>query len=206
MFGGRGTHMTVEAMGRRYRVVLIPGDGIGPEVTDAALTVLHAAAASAGFTLAVERHEAGAGAFRRSGRVMSDETFAACRDADGVLKGPVELPEVRLPDGTEAGLLGGVLRGGLDLFANLRPIRLLDGVPCALADRAPGSIDYAIVQEEHRGAVYLARQRRGHTRCRRGRAPDHAARHGTRRPLRFRTCGGGQRRATRRRPPRHLRR
>jgi 3-isopropylmalate dehydrogenase len=120
--------------------------------------VLDAAAAKAGFALAFERHEAGAAYYERTGRSLSPETFAACREADAVLKGPVGLPGVRLPDGTEAGILGGVLRNGLDLFANLRPIRLLDGVQSPLAGRAAGSIDYAIVRENTEG-LYAARGR-----------------------------------------------
>ncbi len=144
------------ASARSYRVVLIPGDGIGPEVTDAALRVLDTVAQQGGFALNVERHDAGAGYFRRAGRPMSAETFEACRGADAVLKGPVGLPGVRLPDGTEAGLLGGVLRTGLDLYANLRPIRLLDGVTSPLAGRSAGSIDYAIVRENTEG-LYAAR-------------------------------------------------
>lgn len=142
--------------GRTYRVVLIPGDGIGPDVTDAAVQVLAAAARQGGFTLNFERHEAGAGYFVRSGRPMSTETFETCRGADAVLKGPVGLPGVRLPDGTEAGVLGGVLRNGLDLYANLRPIRLLDGVTSPLVGRVAGSIDYAIVRENTEG-LYAAR-------------------------------------------------
>lgn len=141
---------------RAYRVVLIPGDGIGPEVTDAAVQVLEAAARRGVFALNFERHEAGAGYFVRAGRPMSAETFDACHTADAVLKGPVGLPEVRYPDGTEAGVLGGVLRNGLDLYANLRPIRLLDGAGSPLAGRAPGSIDYAIVRENTEG-LYAAR-------------------------------------------------
>jgi len=148
--------MTAGSKRGAYRVVLIPGDGIGPEVTAAAVAVLEAAAATHGFRLAFERHEAGAGCYLRTGRAMSDETFAACRAADGVLKGPVGLPDVRLPDGTEAGVLGGILRRGLDLYANLRPIRLLPGAPSPLAGRAPGSIDYAIVRENTEG-LYISR-------------------------------------------------
>ncbi|HLZ69162.1 MAG TPA: isocitrate/isopropylmalate family dehydrogenase [Dehalococcoidia bacterium] len=143
---------------RGYRVVLIAGDGIGPEVTGAAVPVLEAAAARFGCRLNLERHEAGAACYQRSGLAMSAETFAACRDADALLKGPVGLPGVRLPDGTEAGVLGGVLRNGLDLFANLRPIRLLDGVASPLAGRTSGSIDYAIVRENTEG-LYAARGR-----------------------------------------------
>jgi 3-isopropylmalate dehydrogenase len=141
---------------RRYRVVVIAGDGIGPEVVDATLPVLAAAAAAHGVRLEIDNRQAGAGCYRESGQAMSGETFAACRDADAVLKGPVGLPDVRLPDGVEAGLLGGVLRRGLDLFANLRPIRLLPGVVSPLAGRRAGGIDYAIVRENTEG-LYIAR-------------------------------------------------
>jgi 3-isopropylmalate dehydrogenase len=97
---------------KRYDVVVIPGDGIGPELTEAAVGVLRAAAESGGFELALTAHEAGASLYRKLGRVMTDETLEACRRAHGVLKGPVGDPAVRAPDGTEAGVLGGVLRRG----------------------------------------------------------------------------------------------
>ena len=71
------------------------------------------------------------------------------------MKGPVGLPDVRLPDGTEAGLLGGVLRIGLDAYANLRPVRLLPGVEAPLKAKA-GEIDYVIVRENTEG-LYLSR-------------------------------------------------
>jgi len=139
-----------------HRIVVIEGDGIGPEVTAAAVAVLNAAAAAGGFALALEPHAAGAGCYQRTGIAMSAETFAACRAADAVLKGPVGLPGVRQADGIEAGLLGGVLRRGLDLFANLRPVRLLEGVASPLAGRTAGSIDYAIVRENTEG-LYISR-------------------------------------------------
>ena len=143
---------------KRYAIVVIPGDGIGPELTDATLDVLLAVAKAQGFELALERHEAGAALYRRLGRVMTDETLEACRRANGVLKGPVGDPAVRAPDGTEAGVLGGVLRPGLDAYANVRPIRLYPGVTSALAGRAPGSIDYVIVRENTEG-LYASRGR-----------------------------------------------
>ena len=103
-----------------YRVIVIPGDGIGPEIVDAAVDVLRSVETlDGGFRLELEYHDAGAGAFLRTGQNMSAETLAACREADAVLKGPVGLPDVRLPDGTEAGLLGGVMRTGLDTYANV---------------------------------------------------------------------------------------
>ncbi|MEX1159187.1 MAG: isocitrate/isopropylmalate family dehydrogenase, partial [Thermomicrobiales bacterium] len=112
-----------------YRVVVIPGDGIGPEIVAAAVNVLRAVETlDSGFSLALECHAAGAGQYLKTGQNLSSETLAACREADAVLKGPVGLPDVRLPDGTEAGLLGGVPRTGLDTYANVRPIRILPGV------------------------------------------------------------------------------
>src|SRR5262245_19855244 len=122
---------------KRYDVVVIPGDGIGPELTEATVGVLEAVAKAADFDLVLTPHEAGASLYRRTGRVMTDETLEACRRAHGVLKGPVGDPGVRAPDGTEAGVLGGVLRPGLDAYANIRPIRLYPGVTSARAGRAP---------------------------------------------------------------------
>ena len=144
------------ALARTYRIVVIEGDGVGPEVIAATMPVLQAAASKGGFRLDTQWHSAGAGYFQRANTAMSAETFEACRSADAVLKGPVGLPGVRTPDGIEAGVLGGVLRRGLDLYANLRPIRLLEGVTSPLAGRGPGSIDYAIVRENTEG-LYISR-------------------------------------------------
>ena len=139
---------------RSYRVVVIPGDGIGPEVTAAALAVLDAA--QDGFALQIEPHSAGAGRYRETGAAMADTTLAACRSADGVLKGPVGDPAVRHPDGTEAGTLGGILRPGLDAYANVRPVRLYPGVTSALRGIEAGGIDYVIVRENTEG-LYASR-------------------------------------------------
>src|SRR5258706_11173936 len=113
---------------KTYRIIAIPGDGIGPELIDATLEVLETLQAVGGFQLAVERVSAGAAHYRETGRNMSDQDLERCRQADAVLKAPVGLPEVTQPDGTEAGLLGGTLRLGLDLYANLRPVKLWPGV------------------------------------------------------------------------------
>jgi 3-isopropylmalate dehydrogenase len=64
------------------------------------------------------------------------------------------LPEVRKPDGTEAGLLGGVLRKGLDLYANVRPVRLFPEVSSALAGKTASDINYVIVRENTEGAYF----------------------------------------------------
>lgn len=144
-------------MKKNYRIVVLPGDGIGPEIVDAALEVLEAVQAlSGGFTLSYERHRAGAGCYRDTGEAITAKALEAFRTADATLKGPVGLPEVRKPDGTEAGLLGGILRVGFDLYANVRPIRLYPNAATPLAGRAPDEIDYVIVRENTEG-LYLSR-------------------------------------------------
>ena len=136
-------------------VVVIRGDGIGPELVDSALAVLDAAAAAEGVRLAVDEVPGGAAHFRDTGEPIDPGALAQLRAADGVLKGPVGLPDVRRKDGTEGGLLGGVLRGGLDTYANVRPIRLLAGVDAATRHE-PGRVDYVIVRENTEG-LYLSR-------------------------------------------------
>ncbi len=140
---------------KTYNIVVLRGDGIGPEIIDAALQVLEAVEERSGnFQLALQFHEAGAAYYRQTGTNLSQDTFAACERADAILKGPMGLPEVRNPDGTEAGILGGVLRKGLDLYANIRPIRLFPEVSSALAGRRAGDIDYVIVRENTEGAYF----------------------------------------------------
>lgn len=138
-----------------HTLVVLKGDGIGPEIIDAAIQVLAAVEArERKFRLNLQFHSAGADYYRQSGTNLSPETFAACQRADAILKGPMGLPEVRKPDGTEAGLLGGVLRNGLDLYANIRPIRLFPEVSSALVGKRAGDIDYVIVRENMEGAYF----------------------------------------------------
>jgi len=104
-----------------YRLLLLPGDGIGPEVVGAAREVLDATAERFGFRIEHEERLAGAGAIRSEGLPISEGTLSAARDSDAVLLGAVGHPdydggEVR----PEAGLLK--LRSALEVFANLRPV------------------------------------------------------------------------------------
>lgn len=136
----------------RLVIGLIRGDGIGPELTDASLAVLDAALSGRDVEFRVE--DGGADTYRRTGTNLAAEALERIRTYDATLKGPVGLPDVRRPDGTEAGVLGGVLRGGLDAWANIRPIRSLPGVTTPLGpDRR---IDYVIVRENTEG-LYLSR-------------------------------------------------
>lgn len=141
---------------RSYRIVLIKGDGIGPELVDAAMRVLQAVQEThGGFMLQADFREGGAECYRRTGHNLAAGAFDAIKSAHAAMKGPVGLPEVRLPDGTEAGVLGGVLRTGLDAYANVRPVQLLPGVAAPIRAH-PGEIDYVIVRENTEG-LYLSR-------------------------------------------------
>ncbi len=113
-------------------IVLLPGDGIGPEILPAAVQVLEAAAPGA---FAYEEHAFGGASIDAHGTALRDETLAACADADAVLLAAVGGPRWDTTDPVrprpEQGLLG--LRRGLGLFANLRPVRPLP----ALYDASP---------------------------------------------------------------------
>jgi isocitrate/isopropylmalate dehydrogenase len=140
---------------RLLRVGVIAGDGIGPELTRSASEVLRAAVRLHGGEVVFLDEDAGAGTFRRTGAALTEGALDRIRGYDALLKGPVGLPGVRNTDGTEAGLLGGLLRGGLDTYANLRPVRLLPGVHTPTRYQA-GEIDYVIVRENTEG-LYLSR-------------------------------------------------
>ncbi|HSR11202.1 MAG TPA: isocitrate/isopropylmalate dehydrogenase family protein [Thermodesulfobacteriota bacterium] len=144
---------------KSYRIVVIPGDGIGPEIVEAALAVLDKIQELAGdFKLTYETRGGGAAYYREHGENISAETLELIRRSDAAFKGPVGLPGVRRPDGTEAGVLGGVLRSGFDLYANVRPIRLFPNVDTPLKDKGPGDIDYVVVRENTEG-LYASRGR-----------------------------------------------
>jgi 3-isopropylmalate dehydrogenase len=143
---------------RTYTVVTIEGDGSGPELMEAARRVLASCQERYGFALIEEPVEAGAALYERLGVNMTEEDLIRCAQADAVLKAPVGLPHVRAPDGTEAGLLGGTLRRGLQLYANIRPMKLRPGVVSPLAGYGPGRIDYVIVRENVEG-LYASRGR-----------------------------------------------
>ena len=141
--------------GQTVHLTVIPGDGIGPELAKSALAVMQSACAIEGVELVLSEERGGALLYKETGAALLPGALDRLRAADGVLKGPVGLPEVRKSDGTEAGLLGGLLRIGLDTFANVRPIRLLPGVD-AVTRAKPGSIDYLIIRENTEG-LYLSR-------------------------------------------------
>jgi isocitrate dehydrogenase (NAD+) len=116
-----------------HRITLIPGDGIGPEVTDAVVTVLKASAVA----IEWDRHDAGITAFKKSGETLPGELLASIRRNKVALKGPVTTP---IGEGFTSVNVG--LRQALDLYANLRPVSNLPGVASRFSN-----VDLVIVRE-----------------------------------------------------------
>jgi 3-isopropylmalate dehydrogenase len=140
---------------KTYEIAVVHGDGIGPEVCQAALDVLKATAVSNALTFT--EYPAGATHYLKAGTAFPDETYQGCKKADAILHGAAGIPGVTYPDGTETGIEFGLqLRFRLDLFANVRPIKLRPGVTSRLRDRKAGEIDYVILRENTEG-LYAAR-------------------------------------------------
>ena len=132
---------------KTYDIAVLKGDGIGPEVVDAALTLL--AALDAPLFNFVE-YSCGAGCYLDQGDPLPEATVAGCRAADAVLLGAMGLPHVRWPDGTEMRPQID-LRIKLDLYAGVRPIYLYAGAHSPLCGLGPGDIDFVILRENVEG-------------------------------------------------------
>jgi 3-isopropylmalate dehydrogenase len=143
------------------RLVLLPGDGIGPEVVGAARSVLEAVAAGFEHTLLMDERPVGGEAIERWGDPLPEQTLAACRQADAILLGAVGGPRWDDPAAAvrpEQGLLG--LRKALDLYGNLRPIQPhpdLTGASPLKPERLEG-VDFLVVRELT-GDVYFGEPR-----------------------------------------------
>lgn len=126
-------------------ILLLPGDGIGPEITDTAEAVLEALDKQFGLGLNVIRRDIGFAALKADGITWSAETEAACRAADGVIMGPTDTAAYPPP---EEGGIGpsAFARKNLDLFANIRPSRSAPGAPAL----KPG-VDLVVVRENTEG-------------------------------------------------------
>jgi 3-isopropylmalate dehydrogenase len=142
-----------------YRVAYLPGDGIGPEVLAAAREVVNAAGERFGFRVTWLEGAIGGAAMDATGSPLPDETLASCAAADAVLLGAVGGPRWSDPGASvrpEQGLLR--IRAGLELFANLRPVR----ASASLADASPlrpevrEGTDLLIVRELT-GGLYFGR-------------------------------------------------
>lgn len=133
-------------------IMVLQGDGIGPEVMDSSIKILEVLRDNYGLNLSIVSYDIGAETLH-NGKWTMEKILDEAEKFRGILKAPMGDPRIRNDGGTEAALdiiLG--LRFNLDLFANIRPIRLLPGVSSILRGvDLPGSIDYTIVRENSEG-------------------------------------------------------
>ena len=135
-------------MSTTYRLAVIPGDGIGPEVTTEALKVLDAAT-SGEVKFARTEYALGARRWNETAETLPDSVLEEIRGHDGILLGAVGDPSVP-PGVLERGLLL-KLRFDFDQYVNLRPSRLWPGTVSPLAGVKPGEIDMVVVREGTEG-------------------------------------------------------
>ena len=140
----------------RFEITVIKGDGIGIDVTDAALAVIDAARHRVGgFDLDCQDLRAGAGYFKETGRDMAPGAEEAAAAADGIFLGAIGLPAVRHADGTEISPHLR-LREIFQLYAGVRPVKAYPNVPQRLADPRAAEINLVILRESTEGLFYSA--------------------------------------------------
>jgi 3-isopropylmalate dehydrogenase len=134
-----------------FHIAVLPGDGIGPEVMAPALAVLEKVAAAApGLKFRFTEAPAGAGHYRDTGKSMPESTVKLCEEADAILLGACGLPHIRYPDNTE--IMPQVeLRFIFDLYAGVRPCRLIPNVPSPIVGAAERGIDLIVIRESTEG-------------------------------------------------------
>ncbi len=134
-----------------HRIAVIAGDGIGKEVMPEGVRVLRAAARRFGLSLAFDEFDfASCDYFAQHGEMMPADWKARIGGHDAIYFGAVGWPDA-VPD--HISLWGSLLlfRREFDQYINLRPVRLMPGVPCPLANRKPGDIDFYVVRENTEG-------------------------------------------------------
>jgi len=128
-----------------HRIAVLAGDGVGPEVVDQARRCVD----ELGREIAWTDLDWGSDHWLRHGAMMPEDAIDRLLGFDSILLGAVGRPDI--PDHITLWGLLLPIRQRLDLWANVRPVRLLEGVPCALAGRAPGDIDMLFVRENSEG-------------------------------------------------------
>src|SRR5215831_5729797 len=134
-----------------FHVAVLPGDGIGLEVMEPTLEILRKIETSApSLKFRFTEAAAGAGHYKETGKSMPDSTIKLCEEADAILLGACGLPSVRYPDNTE--IMPQVeLRFIFDLYAGVRPARLIPGVPSPIVGAQEKGIDFVLIRESTEG-------------------------------------------------------
>jgi tartrate dehydrogenase/decarboxylase/D-malate dehydrogenase len=132
-----------------YRVAVIPGDGIGTEVVPEGIRALEAAAARFGFSFDWDEKDWSCDRYLTTGRFMPYDGMETIQEHDAIFLGAVGDPKV--PDHVSLWGLLIPIRRMMRQWVNIRPVRLMPGVPCPLKDRGPEDIDFIVVRENSEG-------------------------------------------------------
>jgi tartrate dehydrogenase/decarboxylase / D-malate dehydrogenase len=134
---------------KKHRIAVIPGDGIGTEVVPEGIRVLDAAARKHGIEFQWDHFPWSCEWYQKHGRMMPEDGLSQIRHHDAIFLGAVGFPGV--PDHVSLWGLLIPIRRQFQQYANIRPVRLMEGVPSPLRDRKPGDIDFWVVRENNEG-------------------------------------------------------
>ncbi len=132
-----------------YDIAVIPGDGVGQEVADEGLKVLHAVADKFGFRVKTESYDWGCDYYLTNGKMNPDDMLATLKDFDAIFLGCVGNAN-KVPDHISLSLLLEI-RKGFDQYVNLRPIRLYPGIKTPVRTATHQSVDFVVVRENTEG-------------------------------------------------------
>ena len=134
----------------KYRIAVLPGDGIGPEVVEEGLKVLSVTAEVFGFTFETTEYPYGTDHFLKTGEKFPESALREMADHDAILLGAIGDPRVEVGM-LERAIIAGI-RFGLDLYVNLRPVQLFHEKFCPIKGKTPEDIDFIVVRENTEGA------------------------------------------------------
>ncbi|MEL6548893.1 MAG: isocitrate/isopropylmalate family dehydrogenase [Pseudomonadota bacterium] len=138
-------------MAQTFRIAVFEGDGIGPEITAPTLALLDTLASD--YALDTVTLPAGAQCYADTGKALPEASLSQARDADAILLSAMGLPHIRYPDGTE--IVPQIdLRIALDLYAGVRPVRIVPGQPSPLKVAATEALDFVLVRESTEGLFH----------------------------------------------------
>lgn len=135
---------------KTYRIAIVPGDGIGPEVMKEGVKVLKAVSEREGYKVELTYYDIGGERYLRTGETLPDSVLEEFHKVDAIYLGAVGHPDVK-PGILEPGILLKI-RFALDQYINLRPVKLYPGVLTPLKDKKPEDIDFVIFRENTEGA------------------------------------------------------
>ena len=133
----------------QLKIAVIPGDGIGWEVVPEGLKVLEAIGGRHGLDFQFTEFDWGCERFHKTGRFMPDDGLAQLREFDAIFLGAVGFPGV--PDHVSLWELLIPIRRAMQQYINLRPVRMMAGMPCPLSGRGPEDIDFWVIRENNEG-------------------------------------------------------